>query len=250
MYRTWADFYQSDAQSVYALWIAPAFFLLYWLLSRPYKRVGVEPRAAWFLNVYAPLFTIESVADPYVTGPLLRQLGIEGIDATACMVAFVLIGDFRVFLLLFYVMAPERGTVRALTRAARWTMVVPLLAVGALYALQNRYGELPSQSIWILYELGFVAMAVFLDVAVIPARFDLRRFEVQQYLRTLVRYVALYYALWATADLLILRRNADWAWALRVIPNQLYYGFWMPFAYMTFFSPRYAATRMSTQRSR
>ena len=96
MYRTWADFYQSDAQSVYALWIAPAFFLLYWLLSRPYKRVGVEPRAAWFLNVYAPLFTIESVADPYVTGPLLRHFGIEGDAATACKVAFVLIGDFRV----------------------------------------------------------------------------------------------------------------------------------------------------------
>ena len=112
------------------------------------------------------------------------------------------------------------------------------------------YGELPSQSIWILYELGFVAMALFLDFAVIPARFDLRRFEVQQYLRALVRYVALYYALWATADLLILRRNADWAWALRVIPNQLYYGFWVPFAYMKFFSPRYAATRMSVQRSR
>jgi hypothetical protein len=250
MYRTWADFYQSDAQSVYALWIAPAFFLLYWLLSRPYKRIGVEPRAAWFLNVYAPLFMIESVADPYVTGPLLRHFGIEGDAATACMVAFVLIGDFRVYLLLFYVMTPERGAIAAFLRAAAWTMVVPLFAVGALYGLKARYGELPAQSVWILYELGFVAMALFLDLVVIPARLDRRRFEVHQYLRALVRYVALYYALWATADLLIVRRGADWAWALRVIPNQLYYAFWVPFAYLSFFSPRYAATSRPTHRSR
>ena len=249
MYRSWADFYQSDAQSVYGLWIVPAWFLLYWLLSRP-RGAGVEPRAARFMNIYAPLFTIESIIDPYATGPLLRRFGIEGDAATYCMVPFVLLGDFRVFWLLFKVTAPERGVLRAMVQAAMWTLIVPIVAVGVLWGLKAHYGALPSASIWILYELGFVAMALLLDFVVLPARFDLRHYEAHQYARTLVRYVALYYALWATADLLILRRGADWGWALRVIPNQLYYAFWVPFAYMTFFSPRYSANRRSTQRSR
>ena len=251
MYWNWADFYQSDTQAVYGLWIAPAFFLLYWLLSRPANRSGVEPRATSFMNVYAPLFTIMAVVDPYVTGPLLRRLGIEGDAATYWLVPFVLIGDFRVFLLLFYVMAPERGVWRAIGRAAMWTLVVPIVALGSLYGLQTRYGALPAQSIWILYEVGFLAVALFLDLVHLPAQVDLRRrFEVHQYLRALVRYVALYYALWAAADLLVLLRDADWAWALRIIPNQLYYGFWVPFAYLRFFSPRYSSIKRSTQRSR
>jgi len=250
MYRTWAEFYQSDAQSVYAPWIVPTLFLAYWLLGRATRRGGVEPRAFSFMNVYAPLFAIETMIDPYATGPLLRRLGIEGDATTYWMVPFVLLGDFRVFLLLFYVIDPDRGVWRGVTRAVAWTLVVPLFAVGALQALQARYGTLPSTSIWILYELGFVAMAMFLDFVVVPRELALRRFEVQQYLRALVRYVALYYALWVTADLLILFRDADRAWALRVVPNQLYYGFWVPFAYLTFFSPRYSASKRPTQRSR
>src|SRR5689334_11420538 len=67
MYRTWAQFYQSDAQSVYAPWIAPTLFLAYWLLGRATRRGGVEPRAFSFMNVYAPLFAIETMIDPYAT---------------------------------------------------------------------------------------------------------------------------------------------------------------------------------------
>jgi hypothetical protein len=249
MYRTWADFYQSDAQSVYGLWIAPAVFLAYWLLLRPERRGGVEPRATSFVNAYAPLFAIETIIDPYATGPLLRRLGIEGDAVTYWMVPFVLLGDFRVFLLIFYVIDPARGIGRSVMRAAAWTLVVPLVAVAALHALETRYANLPPTSIWIIYEGCFVAMAAFLDFVLLPRALGLQRFEVHQYLRALVRYVALYYALWVIADLLI-ARGADWAWALRIVPNQLYYGFWVPFAYLVFFSPRYSANRRRAQRSR
>jgi hypothetical protein len=59
MLATWREFYQSDLQSVYALWLVPAFFMLYWLLSRPSSSCGgVEPRATIFLDVYAPVSVV------------------------------------------------------------------------------------------------------------------------------------------------------------------------------------------------
>ena len=95
---------------------------------------------------------------------------------------------------------------------------------------ESRFGTLPPQTIWIVYELGFVAVALFLEMRLLPSRLGLRRFEVHQYLRALLRYAELYYGLWATADLPILWHGLEWGWVLRVIPNQLYYAFWVPFA--------------------
>ena len=63
-------------------------------------------------------------------------------------------------------------------------------------------------------------------------------------------YVAVYYALWATADLLILGTGRDVAWALRIVPNQLYYAWYLPFVYWRFFARRYSATSTSTHASR
>ena len=250
MAGSWADFYQSDLQSVYAAWVAPTFFLVYWLLSRPVRRPGVESRAASFMNVYAPIFAIETLVDPLATGPLLRWLALDERAATYFMVPFVLLGDFRVYLLIFYVIAPERGVGSALRRAARWTLLVPIVAVGVTSWLAAGRGPLPSQTIWIAYESAFFAVMMFFELRVVPKGVGLRRFEVRQYLGALVRYVALYYALWVAADLLIVLRGWDWAWALRVIPNQLYYALWIPFAYLSFYSPRYAATRSAVHTSR
>ena len=61
----------------------------------------------------------------------------------------------------------------------------------------------------------------------------------RRYLRGLTTYAAVYYALWAGADVLIQWVGLDAGWALRVLPNQLYYAFWVPFAYFSFFSRRW-----------
>ncbi len=209
MFATWREFYQSDLQSVYALWLVPAF-------------------------------VIETVLDPYVTGPLLRWLSVEEPDATLCRWLFALLGGFRAYLLVFYVLEPRRGARLAIGRAARWTLFAPIIAVAGCTWLQCEYGPLPSGAMQILYEAGsFFVMRTILT-RILPATTDLRRFEVRQYVGALVRYVALHYALWAIADLLIVVWAVDWAWALRAIPNQLYYSLLVPYAYFTFFSPRYA----------
>ena len=44
------------------------------------------------------------------------------------------------------------------------------------------------------------------------------------WLRAVTRFVLLYYGLWAAADVVILAIGSDLGYALRVVPNVLYYG--------------------------
>jgi hypothetical protein len=60
--------------------------------------------------------------------------------------------------------------------------------------------------------LTLVAMATSSQMARIP------------WLRGVSRFVVVDYTLWATADIVILATGADLGFALRVVPNVLYYG--------------------------
>jgi hypothetical protein len=79
--------------------------------------------------------------------------------------------------------------------------------------------------------------ALVLRTWIVPARVPAATPRLQAYLRTVLAYVAIYYALWATADVIILA-GFDLGWALRMLPNQLYYAFFVPFAYGMFFARR------------
>ena len=54
-----------------------------------------------------------------------------------------------------------------------------------------------------------------------------------QGLKRILSFVASYYLLWATADVLILGWGLDLGWAVRMLPNQLYYAFFVPFVWWT-----------------
>ena len=56
----------------------------------------------------------------------------------------------------------------------------------------------------------------------------------RDYLRGICAYVAAYYAIWAGSDLLILLGGLDFGWATRAVANQLYYAFFVPFAWLRF----------------
>jgi len=252
MTGSWREFYQSDLQGVWLLWVVPAIFLLH--LGRTWHRptASVEPRAAGFVRAYAVVFALETMLDPFAGGPLLRWLGLAaGAAATRVMVAFVLLGDFRVFLLVLFLATPEpRSLPRVAGEAALWTLVVPVVAVAVERGLRALVGETPPQSIWLVYELAFLAMAVVLREVVVPARIGAGRPRLRAYLRAVTTYVAVYYALWALADVLIMIGGVDAGWALRIVPNQLYYAFYVPLVYGLFFSRRYTSTSTATQASR
>ncbi len=245
---TWHDVYESPAQGLWGPIVVPALFLLRMLLAPP-AGDGTEPRAATFVRRYAIVFAIETIADPVATGPLLRWLGItSGFLADTAMLPFVLLGDFRVFLLLLAVAMPAAPLARTALAAAGWTLVVPAIAWPLTRFLRARLPQLPETTLWLIYEGAFTALALGWRAWIIPARVRDRP-HVRAYLRLLCAYVAVYYALWAAADVVIMA-GVDLGWALRMVPNQLYYAFWLPVAVGAFFAARYAATSTSTHASR
>ena len=249
---SWQQLYASELQGVWAQWVVPALFLVF-LGTRGQAAGGMAPRAAPFVRAYAVVFALETMLDPFAGGPLLRWLGLAGGGAqTAVMVLFVLVGDFRVFLLASVLGAPAgdgRLRVRDVAAACGWTLVVPIVAVAGEAAVRATVVAPPEQAIWIVYEIAFVVMALVWRHAIVPARVPPERVAVRAYLQALWGYVAIYYALWAAADLLIVA-GLDAGWALRLVPNQLYYAWYVPFVYWRFFSSLYAATSSSTHASR
>jgi hypothetical protein len=214
-FQTWGDFYHSDLQSLWLLVVLPTLFLAYLLLrGRP-----AGTRRERFLRGFALVFGVETLLDPLATGPLTRALGLSEGAATALMLPFVWLGDFRVLLLLCAEGggAPDLGA--AARRAAALTCLVPA-AAALLYApAWLGLADWPGQVLWLVYEVGFTALAAWLCLrAPDPA------------LRAIALYACVYYALWAAADVLILL-GVDAGWGLRVIPNQLYYAFFVPFAW-------------------
>lgn len=256
-FATWQDLYRSDWQSVVAVAVVPALFLLSLAVTEPPAHGGVLPAAARFVRAWAVVFAVLTILDPLAGGPLLRLLGVaEAPIATAVLIAFVLLGDFRVYLLIFTLMSyagmrratrtadPLHATRDALRLvsprpvliAALATLIVPIVAFTLDGWLRARRPDLPAQSIWLIYELAFLTVAIALRVWV-PTRVPPSVPRLANYLRAVLTYVIVYYALWAAADVLILA-GIDAGWALRMIPNQLYYAFWVPFAYWLFFARR------------
>jgi hypothetical protein len=255
-FATWQELYKSDLQGAVAVTIVPLLFLLYLAWSDRMAPAGVVPAAARFVHVWAGTFAVLTIVDPLAGGPLLRVLGVADTPiATVVMVAFVLLGDFRVYLLVFTLMS-HAGTrhddraadpvlaardalrlvpPRAALAAGLATLLVPLVAYATDTALHAGNPGLPAQTIWLVYELAFLVVALVLREAIVPARVPISEPRLRRYLRTVLAYVATYYALWAIADVVILS-GFDAGWALRMVPNQLYYAFWVPFAYVTFFA--------------
>lgn len=237
-FESFEAFYKSDLQGLYLLWIAPLAFLI-WLLLRPPPPAdrAIVPAAAAFLRVYALVFGIETLLDPYATGPLLRELGIADQSAgTAVLIVFVLLGDFRVFL---WVMRLVRGNVPLASvagEAAGWTLIVPVVAVTLHAAIDALFGPLPGQAIWLVYELTFVALALYLRLWWLRVRVPPS--PLRGYVQDVLEYTLAYYLLWASADAIILIAGLDWGWGPRAIANQLYYSFFLPFVYLHFFTAR------------
>ena len=106
------------------------------------------------------------------------------------------------------------------------------MAYGTLSALDpNLHGQWQ----WVIYEVSFMLLALGIRAGRMPGLASIRAGTAQSpYLRGVCGYVAIYYALWASSDLLILLGGLDFGWATRAIANQLYYAFFVPFVWLRF----------------
>jgi hypothetical protein len=226
--------YTSDLVATYAVWPVP-LLLLAWLVLTGGR--AATTRDARFVHAYALFFAVETVLDSLATGPLMRWLGLA--DTTASLVVlifFVLLGDFRVLFLLQRLAFPTRTRERLLAESAAWTLIVPLTALTTRSLLAALFGPLGDNAIWLIYELCFLVLALWLRQVGLPRWVGAGRATRLAYLRSIASYVAIYYGLWASADVLIQVLGLDVGWALRLIPNQLYYAFFVPFVYFRYFA--------------
>lgn len=232
----WRAFYTSDLQAVYSLWLVPLAFLAYRAAARPDYSRSVVPAAAPFVAVATLVFAIETLVDPVATGPLLKKTALGDTIATSLVpLLFVFLGDFRVFLIAAGVARPNRALMRHLRWAAALALPVPIFAGVGFEAIRWFVPDVMGQVLWMLHEAAFLAVCIGLGRLWVPsvAQDDPGK---AAFLRTLFGYSAAYYALWLSADVVIAGLGLDLGWALRVVPNQLYYAFWVPFVYWRFFS--------------
>ena len=96
-------------KACWSLLPVPAAFFVYLLLSRRAREIGASSAEARFVRAWALLFSAETLLDPLVGGKLVAWLGVPEWLATAVMLGFVLLGDFRVYWLLFAVALRDVG---------------------------------------------------------------------------------------------------------------------------------------------
>jgi hypothetical protein len=221
---SWKAVYETQVAGVWLLLVPSVLFLARLAVRGWAPGPGVEPYAARWVRIWTVVFALAAVADPIATG-------IFGLP----LAPFVLLGDFRIFALLLPVMQPGRSRAGALLEAVAWTVPVPLLALGVIRAKALALGvEPPGLTLWMTYEAAFAGLAVFFATRVVPRRVGVERPAVRRYAVAVMAFVTVYYVLWGASDVLV-ARGVDAGWALRVVPNVLYYGVLVPYAYWRFF---------------
>jgi len=229
-FESWRAFYLSDLQAVWSLLPLPAACLLFLLVSRRARAAAARSSEARFLRLWALLFSFETLLDPLVGGKLAPWLGLSGGALTAVILAFVLLGDFRVYWL---VLAFALGDVRrSAWIAALVTPAVPVLAFAGERLARAFAPDASGVRLWLIHELLFTGVALGLRSLWLPRRAAAA--PELAFLRGVCAYVALYYGLWAVCDALWLLLDLDAAWGLRALPNQLYYACFVPFVWLTY----------------
>jgi hypothetical protein len=242
------ELYTGDVQSTWALWVVPVLFLVYLVTAGRRRAAASADPAAHFVWTYSVVFSVETLLDSFATGPLSGWLGLLGTaGGTALMVAFVLIGDFRVLYLVRRLARPRANPLRT---AALWTLPVPLFAWALESDLRRRWPTLPAQTIWLVYELGFLALSLFWRTVLVPRWTAGEEAHRAPFLGAVLSYAVAYYALWASADALVMVFGLDAGWALRMIPNQLYYSFFVPFVFWRFFRDEPTRTNLDVTKIR
>jgi hypothetical protein len=206
---TFEAFYASELQHPWLLWAAAALALGFCL-----TRAGLDASVRRYCTLLAGL----SFLDAWLTSSHVYGVGsLSGSASSFVPLFFVLAGDLR-FLLLFGI-ATATGAIAlrggALAAAAALTLLVPLLTQLILSQLPESMSG--ARILFFVYEVLFVGLTLAL------LRLHPRVGEVP-WLTPVCRFVLIYYGLWASADAILLATGSDLGFALRVVPNLLYYG--------------------------
>ena len=222
-------------QAIYdSPWHSPAF---YWLVAFVFL-VLVVRRLPW-LTAFLVLFTFEIAADALATGGWSLLIIEKSRWLTPVAITFVILGDFRFFLLVERFARPrtEPLGLRGWATAIALAFVVPVSSHLVTVAFPSAFVE--SRMTFLTYEAMFLTLALVLRFVILPRRLARSDEPVRRWLLAVASFEIVQYALWALADVLILS-GMSWAFLVRIVPNSLYYAFFLPFVWRT--APREAET--------
>ena len=169
-------------------------------------------------------FTGITALDAWLTGaltPLPRGSSL----AQNVSIAFVILGDLRLFVLLQRFRTSTRWA-PAIAIAVIFSFAVPIAQAIAIRASPETFTDL--RRIYLVYELFFVVLATVLLATRYPSR-SAATPALGWYATTLVGFFLVQYALWVACDVLILS-GMEFGYGLRLVPNALYYGLFLVFA--------------------
>lgn len=213
----WETMYGHAAHHPGAAWLSAALLL------------GVMLRRLPFFYAFVIGALAVTCADAMVTG----GWSILGGEAHPAYVGlswlFVLLGDFRVFLLLERYRSPDAkpwsGGGGVWVRALGWTLIASIV-VGLISVGSELFSASPRR-LYLTYELiALVVVGVVWKVRVLGAsQLDPL---VRRWLSRVAIFVMVQYALWASADVVILA-GYEIGHLLRMVPNLMYYALFLPF---------------------
>lgn len=168
-----------------------------------------------FLSRWAALFGLVLAADATLTGAW-SPLASSSPLFTPLSIAFVILGDARFFLLQERFARPAASMLQVTLVAALTSLVVPVTSTLLRHAL-----PLDSDGRWLFLTYELLALGWVLGTW--RARYGSDHDpETRRWLGRVAALFATLYALWATADVLILL-EVELGYLLRIVPNVLYY---------------------------
>jgi hypothetical protein len=177
--------------------------------------LAVAQRRAAFARVFGSVFAVEIAADAWLNGawsPVKQGTAL----ATGVSITFVILGDFRYFVVL------EEASDHAykLVRAVVLAFLVPVSTQIVRGAMPRLVSD--DRSTFLLYEVFFFALAAGIRL------FHVGRVRRPRLALRATQFELVQYGTWIAADIGIIVTSADAFHGLRIVANLLYYVAFLP----------------------
>lgn len=189
-----------------------------------------------FLVGFVTLFGLEILADALFTGAYTPVANTRWMQPVA--ITFVILGDYRYFVAVEQAIRAKKATaidglgpIKPWLWAALFAFIVPVASVIPQKTMPAYFTSM--NAIFLVYEAMFFVLALVLYVAVLPRRLQGVDGDLARWVKRLTLFELVQYGLWATADVLILSGISEPGYLLRLLPNTLYYGAFLPFLYFS-----------------
>lgn len=228
------DIYDASWTTPLPAIVAPCILLLYLLFFSHLLKAFLETfsgdandlsyKRAKIMRLWLYFFLVETILDA-TFGSLSALLStlFPWLPSTGIVIAFVVLGDFRVYFVVMLFKVPSLWL--AIVLALLLCLPGPTSAAYFMFT-----GSYASQTTWLAHEsvsIGVIFLLILFVLPSLPSR-------TSYFLRPLLLLFLLHYFLWAASDLLILNKLLI-GWLLRLVPNFLYYNVTIPLVYLLYF---------------